>query len=218
MRNKTFLILALTLLLACVFAFCVSAEEEATAPVIPEWSEVQIIDSISPKEGFDTTSRVMLKNSDNSYTVYPAYYILKCTDTTFGSGTNEFDFSALNNAIADTTGEKYSYGSIVRLEIPSGFVTIQDRIFRPDKGVTSIMTLKVPEGVTSFGEHNFYQSTTLQELELPDSLTSITGNLLKEVTTVRKVTIRGAKTIGSYAFQGCTSLETVELGTSLETI
>ena len=218
MRNKTFLILALTLLLACVFAFCVSAEEESTAPVIPEWSEVQIIDSISPKEGFDTNARVMLKNSDNSYTVYPAYYILKCTDTTFGSGTNEFDFSALNNAIADTTGEKYSYGSVVRLEIPSGFVTIQDRIFRPDKGVTSIMTLKVPEGVTSFGEHNFYQSTTLQELELPDSLTSITGNLLKEVTTVRKVTIRGAKTIGSYAFQGCTSLETVELGTSLETI
>lgn len=130
MRNKTFLILALTLLLACVFAFCVSAEEESTTPVIPEWSEVQIIDSISPKEGFDTTSRVMLKNSDNSYTVYPAYYILKCTDTTFhnlSTSSKEFDFSALNAAIADTTGESYSYASIVRLEIPSGFVTIQEK-------------------------------------------------------------------------------------------
>ncbi|MBE6624566.1 MAG: hypothetical protein E7622_02855 [Ruminococcaceae bacterium] len=222
MRNKTFLILALTLLLACVFAFCVSAEEESTAPVIPEWSEVQIIDSISPKEGFDTTSRVMLKNSDNSYTVYPAYYILKCTDTTFhnlSTSNKEFDFSALNAAIADTTGESYSYASIVRLEIPSGFVTIQDRIFRKDKGFTALMTLKVPEGVTSMGTYNFYQSESILEVELPNSLKNITTNLFAEAVSLKKVVMNGAVSIGASAFSKCSALETVEWGEDvLETI
>lgn len=212
MRNKTFLILALTLLLACVFAFCVSAEEESTAPVIPEWSEVQIIDSISPKEGFDTTSRVMLKNSDNSYTVYPAYYILKCTNTTFDAKTGEFDFSVLNNAIANTTGESYSFGSVVRLEIPSGFVTIQDRIFRKDKGFTALMTLKVPEGVTSMDTYNFYQSESILEVELPNSLKNITTNLFAEASSLKKVVMRGAVSIGATAFNKCYALETVEWG------
>lgn len=221
MRNKTFLILALTLLLACIFAFCVSAEGESTAPVIPEWSEVQIIDSISPKEGFDTNARVMLKNSDNSYTVYPAYYILKCTDTTFhnlGTSSKEFDFSALNAAIADTTGESYSYASIVRLEIPSGFVTIQDRIFRKDKGFTALMTIKVPEGVTSMGEYNFYQSDSILEIELPSSLTNISKGLAAEAKNLKSVVAKGAVNIGAYAFDICSSLEAIELGNSVETI
>ncbi len=218
MKRKRFLIFTLILIFACIFAFCASAEEESTAPVIPEWSEVQIIDSISPKEGFDTTSRVMLKNSDNSYTVYPAYYILKCTDTTFNTGTGEFDFSVLNNAIADTTGETYSFASVVRLEIPSGFVTVKDRIFRKDKGFTSLMTLKVPEGVTSMGEYNFYQSQSILEVELPNSLENITTNLFAEAFSLKKVVMRGAVTIGTTAFSKCSALETVEWGNSIETI
>ena len=218
MKNKTLLMLALILLFVCVFALFVSAEEATTPPAIPEWTEMQIIESISPKEGFDTTSRVMLKNKDGSYTVYPAYYILKCTDTTFNSGTGEFDFSVLNNAIADTTGETYSFASVVRLEIPSGFVTIKDRIFRKDKGFTSLMTLKVPEGVTSMDTYNFHESESIQEIELPNSLTVIAVNLATSVKSLRKVVMKGAVDIGASAFSGCSALETVEWGDSVQTI
>ena len=208
---KKILLTLLVALIVLTLAVSVSAEE--TANPIPEWTETQTLPGFTPKEGFDTTSRVMLKNSDGSYVVYPAYYILKCTDDIFqnfsSSSTKEIDFTALNAAVADT-GEKYSNESVVRLEIPVGFTSVDAQVFRQDKGFISLLTLKVPEGVTSFGTANFYgTSPSIKEVEFPTSLTSIGEKFCQNQTSIRKVTLGSNIAIGNYSFDGCTALEEV---------
>ncbi len=212
MKRKMLVVFLMSLVLALSLAIFVNAEET----VIPEWTETQTITGIAPKDGFDTTSRVMLKNSDGSYVVYPAYYILKCTDTTFSkkdSG-DEFDYSAIKNAI----GVEYTNGSVVRLEIPVGFTTVQDRVFRKDKGFTSLLTLKVPEGVTTMGEYNFYESECIQEIDLPNSLTEIVKNFAPKVASLKRVSVGSGTKIVGYAFQDCTGLEQVTLAEGITTI
>ena len=217
MKRKMLVVFLMSLVLALSLAIFVNAEET----VIPEWTETQTITGIAPKDGFDTTSRVMLKNSDGSYVVYPAYYILKCTDDIFqnfsSSSTKEIDFAALNAAVADT-GEEYSNESVVRLEIPVGFTTVQDRVFRKDKGFTSLLTLKVPEGVTTMGEYNFYGSECIQEIDLPNSLTEIVKNFAPSVASLKRVSVGSGTKIVGYAFQDCTGLEQVTLAEGITTI
>ena len=89
--KKTLLVSLLIAVLICMFAIAVSAEA-----VIPEWTETQTIPSIAYKEGFDTTSRVLLSNGDGTYTTYPTNYIIVGSDTKFSVST-ELNFKSLND-------------------------------------------------------------------------------------------------------------------------
>ena len=208
--KKTLLVSLLIAVLICIFAITVSAEA-----VIPDWTETQTIPSIAFKEGFDTTSRVLLSNGDGTYTTYPTNYIIVGSDTKFSVST-ELNFKSLN----DATDNKYDYkySSVVRMEIPSGYVSFEDRALRSDKGFTSMLTCKVPEGVTTFGSYMFYKNVVIIEIELPNSLTSTGLECCSNATSLKKVSIGSNTEISSQSFISCTSLENVILSEGIKTI
>ena len=197
--KKRCLFLIAAIAIVCLFALSVSAAE------IPEWSSVTDVD-IEAKSGFDTTSRVLLSNGDGTYSTYLTNYIINGTDTKF-SVSNELDFTALSNA----TGKDYTYASVVRMEIPTGFTEIEARALRKDKGFTSMLTVKIPEGVTKLGQFAFYNNDVIVEVELPESLETIDGGetfikakALEKINIPSKIT-----TIPSICFSECTSLTKV---------
>ena len=208
--KKTLLVSLLVAVLICIFAITVSAET-----VIPDWTETQTIPSIAFKEGFDTTSRVLLSNGDGTYTTYPTNYIIVGSDTKF-SVSNELNFNLLNDATENKYN--YKYASVVRIEIPSGFVSFEDRAFKSDKGFTSILTCKIPEGATTFGAYVFYNNKTVVEVELPNSLTALGQESFLNATSLKKVSIGSNTEITAQAFSGCTSLETVILAEGITKI
>ncbi|MBQ7761675.1 MAG: leucine-rich repeat domain-containing protein [Clostridia bacterium] len=215
MKKKILLTLLIVSLLACTFAITVGA-------TVPEWTETKSLDGFSAKtttDGtvtFDTTSRVMLSHTVTDpdtqeettvYTTYPAYYILKCTDTIFSSKRTELDFTAINEA----TNITYSYASILKLEIPVGFTSMEDRNFRDDQGIDCIIYVKIPDTVTSIGDCPFYNNSTVEEVEIPDSVTSMNTNIAflgaTKLTTLKFS--RGISVIDSQCFYQCSSLTTV---------
>ena len=206
--KKTLLISLLVAMLICIFAITASAET-----VIPEWTETQIITSITVKENFDTTSRVLLSNGDGTYSTYPTNYIIDGSDTKF-TVSKELNFTALNEA----TGREYTYASVVRLEVPSGFVSFEDRALRSDRGFTSMLTCKIPEGVTTFGAYMIYKNTVLLEIELPNSLTSLGQEFGRDATALRKATVGSSTEINDMAFYGCKALADVSLAEGITKI
>lgn len=207
MKRKIFLITLMVALFVCLFAISVSAAD------IPEWTDVITYETgenaIAYKDGFDTTSRVLLDNGDGTYSTYPTNYIIKGTDAVFS--TNELDFSALKAASGNST---YGNSSIIRLEVPTGFTSVEARAFRTGAGlkVTSMLTLKLPEGITTIGSYMCYQNTVIVEVELPDSITTIEGTeSFLSATSLKKINIPAALTaIPDTAFAGCTSLSDVD--------
>ena len=199
MKKKFLLTLAVIALFVCLFAITVSAVE------IPGWTEVTEVD-ITPKAGFDTTSRVLLSNGDGTYSTYLSNYIIKGTDTVFDVS-DELDFSALRKA----TGKNYGYESVIRLEVPVGFTESEARAFRADKGFTSILTIKIPEGFTKLGSYPFYNNASIIEVELPESLEVIEDReAFINATSLVKVNIPSKiTTLPNKCFIGCTSLTTV---------
>ena len=217
MTKKIFLITFMVVLLACLFVITTSAAE------IPEWTDTITYETgenaIAYKEGFDTTSRVMLENGDGTYSTYPANYIIKGNDDVFSA--NELDFGNLKTASGNTT---YTNASIVRFEMPKGFKSVEGSTFRLTTGLkpTSMLTIKIPEGVTSFGGYMFYNNNVVVEVELPDTLETIEGQeTFIKATSLKSISIPASLTsIPKQAFNQCTALEEVDFSkcTSLKTI
>ena len=225
-------------LFACIFAITSSAAD------IPEWTDVITYETgenaIAYKDGFDTTSRVLLSNGDGTYSTYPSNYIIKGTDLEFSN--NEIDFTALKKA----SGKNYTNASIVRFEMPSGFTSVQSSTFRTGSGlkVTSLLTVKIPEGVVSLGDYVFYQNAVITEIELPNSIKTISGvegfnkttalksiKLPAELESIHSKMFQNSgvafidmsectkiKSIGDRAFQYCKNITEITIPEGVESI
>ena len=74
-------------------------------------------------------------------------------------------------------------------------------------GCTDLLTLKVPEGVTTIPAHALRDCTALMEVVLPESLTAIGENAFRGNTALAKIWIdKNVTTIGTDAFTDCTAL------------
>lgn len=208
--------ICLAIMLIALFAFSLAVSVSAEDISVPDFTEVITYDEIAYKDGFDTTSRVLLSNGDGTYSTYPSNYIIKGNDDKF-SVSKELDFTALKNA----SGIEYSYASVIRFEMPVGYKTVEDRAFKNDKGFTALQSVKVCEGVTTMGIYIFYESKTIVEIELPSTLETIGTEFAYSATALRKINIpKSLVGIPKQAFRGCTNLTTVDFSEaeSLETI
>lgn len=209
MKKKLLLIALMVALFVCLFVISTSATD------IPEWTDVITYETgenaIAYKDGFDTTSRVLLDNGDGTYSTYPTNYIIKGTDTKF-SVKNELDFTALKTASGNST---YSYASVIRFEMPVGYTTVEARAFKSDQGFTNLQTVKVCEGVTEMGINIFYDTTTVVEVELPSTLTTIGEEFARNAKGLEKINIpKNLTAIPKNAFIYCSSLKTVDFSKS----
>ena len=100
-------------------------------------------------------------------------------------------------------------------KIPSYTEHIGNYAFR-DSGAESIA---LPEGVTSIGDHAFYDNDRLKEITLPQSLTSIGWYAFSDCFALGKIAIPDGVTELPYGlFAWCTELKEVALGAKTEKI
>ncbi|MBQ3018634.1 MAG: leucine-rich repeat protein [Clostridia bacterium] len=254
MKRKLLLAFAISALLMLVFAISIFAAE------IPEWTEITEVDGMPDKSVFGAdgtkgaTSRVLMSDG----ITYPAYYICK-NSTSLG-----FSYSDLSSK----SGKTYAAKDVVRLEVPSGVISTPQAVLKTENGYTSLLTVSLPEGFTTLGSYTFkgtdsvpsalvsvslpstlktieqyafVRCAALEELVIPEGVTSIPKEMASYTPSLRKVVLPSTiVSIGELAFrtsnlsdgivipEGCTTLSsyifkesgitTIYLPSTLETV
>ena len=86
-------------------------------------------------------------------------------------------------------------------------------------GSNNLRTIIVPEGVTTIKDGAFYQLTSMTNIKLPSTLTSIGTQAFYNCTALDSITIpEGVTSIGDGAFWECNKMKSVRLPKSLVTI
>lgn len=74
----------------------------------------------------------------------------------------------------------------------------------------SIVTVNIPNGITSVGRYAFYGCSNLTSVTIPSSVTSIDGSAFQNCSSLTSITIPSSVTsIGGYAFGACSKLENI---------
>jgi len=84
---------------------------------------------------------------------------------------------------------------------------------------TSLQTVDIPDSVTTIGEEAFYFCTSLQAIDIPDSVTTIESHVFYWCESLETVRIPNSVTqIDESAFSRCCALQTVHIPDSVTTI
>lgn len=120
---------------------------------------------------------------------------------------------SLEKVNSDTDGE---------LTLPTGVTTIGEYAFKDLESITKIV---IPNNVTSIGSSAFYGCDFVESITLPfvgnsaDStsrrFSSIWGTI---PSTLKSVTVSAGTTIPEYAFSGCSTIESITIPTTVESI
>ena len=104
--------------------------------------------------------------------------------------------------------------SLISVIIPNNVTSIGEQAFYNCAGLTSVI---IPNSVTSIGENAFYNCTGLTNVVIPDSVTSIGGDAFQYCAGLTSVIIPASVTdIGEWAFHGCDNLTDVYYSGSKE--
>jgi len=84
---------------------------------------------------------------------------------------------------------------------------------------TQLISVIIPNTVTTIGSKAFYAQTSLVSVTLPNSLTSIQDRVFYECASLSSITIpNSVQTIGEYAFYNCKSMGAITIPNSVTTI
>ena len=115
---------------------------------------------------------------------------------------------AMTDYTYDSRSPWYSCRTYIkRVVMQQGVTSIGDHAFWDCSGLTSVT---IPDGVTSIGGGAFSGCTSLTSVAIPSSVTEIGGSAFSGCTGLTSVTIPDSVTsIDGYAFSGCDSLTDV---------
>ena len=122
--------------------------------------------------------------------------------------------------------------SLTSIEIPDSVTSIGNSAF---EGCNSLTSIEIPDGVTTIGSYAFYGCSSLTEISLPFigaakggtsntnfgyifGASSYSYNDDYIPASLKMVIITSASSIGSFAFDNCSSLTSVVIGDSVTTI
>ena len=104
---------------------------------------------------------------------------------------------------------------LTNLVIPANIDSINDAF----SGDTCLISVVIPNGVTSIGRSAFEGCSNLQSITIPNSVTSIGGSAFTNCSKLSSVIIpNSVQGVGSMAFSGCSSLTYVALPNSITKI
>ncbi|MBR0037197.1 MAG: leucine-rich repeat domain-containing protein [Bacteroidales bacterium] len=84
---------------------------------------------------------------------------------------------------------------------------------------TEIINLEIPESVTSISNYAFSNCISLQSVSIPNSVTTIGNYAFSSCKNLQSIAIpNGVTTIGNYAFSGCMSLQSVSIPHSVKSV
>jgi hypothetical protein len=155
------------------------------------------------------------ETSTSSLNTHLGYFFRKSDGTN-----NSYDIPASLSTVivTDATNIKNSFyecENLVTVILPNTVTTIGIMAFTR---CTSLKSIVIPDSVTSMGQA-FAGCTSLTSVVLSKNLTKIDTNTFNGCTSLTDVTIpEGITTIGMQAFADCTSLTTITIPVSVTTI
>ncbi len=143
------------------------------------------------------------------------------THLTISGTINSYDFMVMRNKMPLLRHLDLSNAGIVynSYEHYTGYHT-EDNVF-PNYGLYSskLLTLSLPENITSLGIESIARNEFLSEIVIPEGVTSIGGYAFEYCSGLTTVTIpEGVTSIGNGAFDVCVSLKSVVLPPTIDTI
>ena len=110
----------------------------------------------------------------------------------------------------------YECTELISIIIPDSVTSIGDHAFRCCRGLTSII---IPDKVTSIGSMVFYGCTGLTSVTIGSSVTSINYAAFSDCYNLTSVTIgNSVKYISGYVFKDCIGLTSVTIPSSVKSI
>ena len=190
--------LALALMLSCLFVVSISAEV-VTYKDAPARNNIEVNskDLIVFDDGFTTLSAYVVKD-----------------DKTFGWKQNAYDFGFINGK----TGKSYGYDNIVELDIPQGVTSISTSAFASNKVIKRV---SFPDSVTSIGGTVFEYSSSLEEFTFEHNanseLTTIPNWMFAQCTSLKAISFPDCVTkfTGVAQLGGCKNLTAIYLPAKL---
>ena len=231
--KKTFLILSTVVVLVCLLAICVSAEGIKKF----DTDEFQSGDNITYIEGIDlgayynspdrgasietlydntTVARIVLQNSDGTYTTYPTYYFIRLNDD--WQGDYQFVICDRINDMASVTGETYTNESIIRIEYPE--LNPDHKFGKMSTNVESVSSCKNLKYVYISSQFTFINSSfdrlaSLETIEFSPNakITSVGQFSFRATTSIQKIVFPNSlQKLRKEALQACTGLTELSLG------
>ena len=209
--RKIALLIMIFIFSACLFTMTSFAVTGSTSN---EFGKITYVDGLrSDTQIKDQTSRVVLLNSDGTYSTYPTYYI--CDVKLQWQGTTQYKFDAINAAL----GTNYDMMSIVRIEIITDAT-----IWNPHGGVlhgnTNLLEVIFPEGtqMTEIGGQTFKGCTNLKSITIPKSVKTLGWLCFEHCYGLEEVIFEEGSQLtklGGPTFQRCDSLKEIKFPDSL---
>ncbi|MBQ7225429.1 MAG: leucine-rich repeat domain-containing protein [Clostridia bacterium] len=195
MKKKIFLMLAVMAMLVCVFAISVSA---ATVKFNGQDYTVTTYENVKAKTNIDVKNINDVVIFSDGFCC-PTAYVFKDQnyvnghDSNHGDGKYAFDFGFINGE----RNKEYTFADILKLDIPQGVVKI--------------------------GHRAFQDVTTLVEVSIPSSVTTIEGCAFEKAAGLKRCIFEhgeddGLTNIPSWVFSDCTSLEALSIPDCVTTI
>jgi hypothetical protein len=174
-----------------------------------------IIQDSDPMEfaTFFMTKSIRLKRS---WTVLVCFCVIAAVEQVQGQVIQGQLAFSINNGAATLIG---STGPVENLIIPSQInnvpvTAIGDQSFYS----SSVTNVTIPDSVTSIGESAFNDCTSLASVTIPDSVTSIGGNSFYASSLTSIEIPDGVSIIGSESFAFCEGLTNVSIGSGVTNI
>ena len=112
------------------------------------------------------------------------------------------------------TINQYAFSGCKNLKIIDGFenTVITTTSWNTFYGCTSLQSIQLPESLTAIGGSAFYGCSSLQSIQLPESLTAIGSSAFNGCTSLVVITLPASLTnIYKQAFSGCSSLQYIRI-------
>ena len=223
MKKKLFLAIAIVAILTCLFAISISAAEpEVTVgETTYKFGTVTTVEGIAEPTKLDTTSRILVKDSDGTLITYPAYYFLP--DSSEFNSSNAISSSGTLNAVKVTKADDTAYTAldIIMLEIPVGVTTLKsDALF---SSADSMVYCSMPS-ITGWGNEAHFSgldSLVVMDISRATETTYLPRGFVMnspEFTTIIWPTTSKIKSIARGAFTNCDSLTSITLPEGLTQI
>ena len=112
------------------------------------------------------------------------------------------------------TISQYSFSGCKNLKIVEGFenTAITNTSWNTFYGCSSLQSIQLPESLTAIGGSAFNGCSSLTEITIPAGVTSISGSAFAGCSALTEITIpAGVTSIGGRAFDGCSSLQYIRI-------
>jgi hypothetical protein len=122
-------------------------------------------------------------------------------------------------ATVRTLGEVFVGKDITLFDELKYFTGLSEISSRAFTGCSSLISVTIPNSVTSIGEFAFYKCSGLTSITIPNSVTSIGNYAFRYCSGLTSVTIPNSVTsIGQSAFYGCSGLTSITIPNSVTSI